>query len=257
MNLLFIGDIVGSAGRKCVSDNLQQLKEQYSIDFVIANGENAAHGKGMTIKIYNQLLDCGIDMITMGNHTFSKDSILSFIDDADQMIRPMNMEPTEYGEHTRVVKIKKKKVAITNLSGEVWMHQVCMSPFDAMEEILEDVDADIYLVDLHAEATSEKIAFVYNFVNRVQVVVGTHTHVQTADERIIDGTAAITDLGMCGVYHSVLGRDCEEIIKRFTSDEPTKFTMAEGAAIFCGCVVTIDENSLKATGILRVQIRPE
>lgn len=256
MNILFVGDIVGSVGRECVRDLLPELKASYEIDLVVANGENAAHGKGITRKIYNQLLSYGIDVITMGNHTFSKNDIYQFIEEADKMVRPANMEPLDYGQHSVVVKVHGKRVAISNLSGEVWMHNVVDSPFYCMEDILQDIEADIYLVDFHGEATSEKIAFAYQFAGRIQAVVGTHTHVQTADERIVYGTAAITDLGMCGAYTSVLGRDVEEIITRFTTQEKTKFKIAEGPAIFCGAIVTIDDESNRATRIERIQIRP-
>ena len=257
MKVLFIGDIVGAAGRETVSRQLPLLKQQYAIDLVIANGENAAHGKGITRRIYNQLLACGIDVITMGNHTFSKNDIYQFIDEAERMVRPANMEPLEYGEHTVVIKVQGKRVAITNLSGEVWMNNVIDSPFYCMEDILQEVEADIYLVDLHAEATSEKIAFTYCFADRLSAVVGTHTHVQTADERIVYECAAITDLGMCGAYTSVLGRDVNEIVTRFTTQEKTKFKIAEGEGIFCGALVDIDDTTNRAIGIERIQIRPE
>lgn len=257
MNILFIGDIVGSVGREIVQEHLPSLKEKYAIDLVIANAENAAHGKGITKKIYDQLLNMGIDVLTMGNHTFSKDNIYTFIDEADRMVRPMNMEPVDPGQSTLVIQVNNKRVAVTNLCGEVWMNNVIDSPFACMDEVLEDIDADIYLVDLHGETTSEKIAFSYYFAERIQAVIGTHTHVQTADERIIDGTAAISDIGMCGPYTSVIGRDVNEIITRFTTDEKTKFTIAQGPGIFCGAVVTIDEMNNRAISIKRIQIRPE
>lgn len=257
MNILFIGDIVGSIGRAMVEEHLAGLKERYAIDLVVANGENSAHGKGITRKIYQQLLHSGIDIITMGNHTFSKNDIYMFIDEADRMVRPANMSPLEYGESTRVIKVKEKRVAISNVCGEVWMNNIVDSPFECMEDVLEDVDADIYLVDFHGETTSEKIAFTYNFASRVQAVMGTHTHVQTADERIVYGTAAISDLGMCGAYTSVIGRDVEEIITRFTTDEKTKFKIADGPGIFCGAVVEIDDVSNQAVRIERIQIRPD
>lgn len=256
MKILCIGDIVGSPGREAVGRLLPLLREQYEIDMVIANGENSAHGKGITARIYDQLCGFGIDCITMGNHTFSKDDIYHFIDEADRMVRPANMEPLDYGKHTRVFQIKNKRVAVSNLSGEVWMNNVVDSPFAVMEEILDDIDADIHIVDFHGETTSEKIAFTYYFAGRVTAVVGTHTHVQTADERIEQGTAAISDLGMCGAYRSVIGRDVDEIITRFTSDERTKFKIAEGPAIFCGALITIDDVSNQAVDIERIQIRP-
>lgn len=257
MKVLFIGDIVGSSGRAVLQEKLPLLKEQYGLDLVIANAENAAHGKGLTGKIYRQLLNCGVDFITMGNHTFSKNDILNFIDDADNIVRPANLEPLMYGKSTQIIHKCGKKIAITNLCGEVFMYNVVDSPFACMEDVLEEVDADMYFVDLHAEATSEKIAFTYHFAGRVQAVVGTHTHVQTADERIIDGTAAITDLGMCGAYTSVLGRDVEEIVTRFTTDEKTKYTIAQGPGIFCGLMVEFDDISNQAIAVERIQIRPE
>ena len=137
------------------------------------------------------------------------------------------------------------------------MDDTTESPFSCMERVLKDVEADQYLVDLHGEATSEKIAFTYAFSGRAQVVVGTHTHVQTADERIVNGTAAISDLGMCGAYTSVLGRDVKEIVTRFTTEEKTRYTIAEGPGIFCGVIVNIDEQTCRAHSIERIQIRPE
>ncbi len=183
MNVLFIGDIVGKAGRLCVKEQLPKLKEQYHPDLIIANGENAAHGKGITKRIYTELLDQGIDMITMGNHTFSKNDIYTFIHEADRMVRPANMEPLHYGVSTRVLEVKGMRVAISNLCGETFMNNVVESPFTCMERILENVKADLHFVDLHGETTSEKMAFTYHFAGRVHAVVGTHTHVQTADER--------------------------------------------------------------------------
>lgn len=256
MRILFVGDIVGAVGRSMVSKYVSTIKQEQNIDFVVANGENAAHGKGITKKIYHQLLNNGVDLITLGNHTFSKDTIHSFIDEADQMIRPMNLLPLEGGNPYKVVEINGLKVCIVNLMCNVFMVQVEGSPFDCMEDILEDVDADIYFVDLHGEATSEKIAFSYYFEKYVQVVVGTHTHVQTADERVENGTAFISDVGMCGAYRSVIGRDIEEVLTRFTTNEKTRFTVAEGDGIFCGVIIDIDEKTKAATHIERIQIRP-
>ena len=137
MNILFLGDIVGASGRDVVRQHLSSLKERYEIDLVVANGENSAHGKGITQKIYRQLLDMGIDVITMGNHTFSKNDIFQFIDNAERLVRPANMEPLAYGQHTTVIEVKGKRVAISNLCGEIWMHDVVDSPFFCMEDILD------------------------------------------------------------------------------------------------------------------------
>lgn len=257
MRILFVGDIVGSVGRSMVTKYVPSIKQERNIDFVVANGENSAHGKGITKKIYHQLLNNGVDLITLGNHAFSKDTIHSFIDEAEHMIRPMNLMPLEGGNPYKVVEINGLKVCFVNLMCNVFMVQVEGSPFDCMEDILEDVDADIYFVDLHGEATSEKIAFSYYFEKYVQVVVGTHTHIQTADERVENGTAFISDVGMCGAYRSVIGRDIEEVLTRFTTDAKTRFTVAEGEGIFCGVIIDIDEHTKAATHIERIQIRPE
>ena len=258
MKLLFVGDVVGAVGRKMVFDNVPRIREEENIDLVICNAENAAHGKGITRKIYNQLINAQVDMITMGNHTFSKRNLEEIIDEMDRMVRPANMFPLEYGKGYRIFEFNGKKIALVNLIGEVFMVNVTESPFKKMEEILSNIEADIVLVDLHAEATSEKIAFTYEFAKRCSVIVGTHTHVQTADERIVDDhCAAITDLGMCGPYHSVIGRDVDEILRRFKYQEQTRFTMAEGKGIFCGCIVEIDDETNRAISISRVQIKEQ
>lgn len=256
MRILFVGDIVGAVGRDMVAKYVPKLKEEKNIDFVVANGENSAHGKGITKKIYHQLLANGVDLITLGNHAFSKDSIHSFIEEADHMIRPMNLLPLDEGEAYRVVEINGLQVCFVNLMCNIFMVQVEGSPFDCMEDILETVKADIYFVDLHGEATSEKIAFSYYFENSVQAIVGTHTHIQTADERVENGTAFISDVGMCGAYRSVIGRDIDEVLTRFTTDEKTRFTVALGDGIFCGVIIEIDEISKAAIHIERIQIRP-
>lgn len=258
MRLLFVGDVVGAVGRKMVFDNVPRIRKEENIDLVICNAENAAHGKGITRKIYNQLINSQVDMITMGNHTFSKKNLEEIIDEMDKMVRPANMYPLEYGKGYRIFEFNGKKIALVNLIGEVFMVNVSESPFKKMEEILSEIEADIVLVDLHAEATSEKIAFTYEFAKRCTVVVGTHTHVQTADERIVDDhCAAISDLGMCGPYHSVIGRDIDEILRRFKYQEQTRFTMAEGKGIFCGCIVEIDDETNQAISIKRIQIKEQ
>ncbi len=258
MKLLFVGDVVGAVGRKMVFDNVPRIRKEENIDLVICNAENAAHGKGITRKIYNQLINSQVDMITMGNHTFSKKNLEEIIDEMDKMVRPANMYPLEYGKGYRIFEFNGKKIALVNLIGEVFMVNVSESPFKKMEEILSEIEADIVLVDLHAEATSEKIAFTYEFAKRCTVVVGTHTHVQTADERIVDDhCAAISDLGMCGPYHSVIGRDIDEILRRFKYQEQTRFTMAEGKGIFCGCIVEIDDETNQAISIKRIQIKEQ
>ncbi|MFV0381804.1 MAG: TIGR00282 family metallophosphoesterase [Breznakia sp.] len=257
MNILFVGDVVGASGRRALQEHVIRLKKEKNIDLVIANAENAAHGKGITFKIYKQLQQYGVDVITMGNHTFSKDTILNFIDEADVLIRPMNLEPVEYGQYYKLIDICNTRVCVTNIMCEVFMHNVSASPFSCMEQLLEEVQADMYIVDLHGEATSEKTAFANYFKDKVHVVLGTHTHVQTADERIIENCAFISDVGMCGAYDSIIGREVEEVLTRFTSDKKTRFTVAEGDFLFCAVCIEIDEITKQVQNIERIQIRPK
>lgn len=258
MKLLFVGDVVGAVGRRMVAEHVPHIRQDEEIDVVICNAENSAHGKGITKKIYHQLLNSGVDILTMGNHTFSKKNLEDVIDEMDHMVRPANMLPLEYGKGTRIFTFKDKRIAVTNLIGEVFMINVSESPFDAMERILSETQADLHFVDLHGEATSEKIAFTYAFSKQCSVIVGTHTHVQTADERIVDEhCAAISDVGMCGPIHSVIGRDIDEVLRRFRNKEHTRFMIAEGKGIFCGCIVEIDDETNCAIDIRRIQIKEQ
>ena len=256
INILFIGDIVGVAGRKIVSEKIADLRKEYDIDVVIANGENSAHGKGISEKVYKQLLSYGIDIVTMGNHTFSKDCVFDFIDKAEHLVRPLNLEPLEVGFKYVSWKVKGKTLLVYNVLGNVFMSSAEESVFDLSEELLETVKADYYFCDFHGEATSEKIIYAYHFQDRLQAVIGTHTHVQTADERIIGKTAFISDVGMCGVYDSIIGRDIKEAISNMVYQEHTRYKIADGEAIFCGVVVRIDDKEDRAKEIIRIQIRP-
>lgn len=257
MKILFLGDVVGQSGRKGVEDALVSLKKEHEIDLVIVNGENSAHGKGITKKIYNQFMKMGVDVITLGNHAFSKKEIIDYLPEADRLVRPANIDPEDVGQSTCIIYKNSKVIAVTNLCGEIFMHGTLENPFSTMESILNEVDADLHIVDFHAEATSEKLAFFYHFAGRITAMIGTHTHVQTADERIINGTAGISDVGMCGAYESILGRDVGEILTRFTSDEKTQYTIAEGEAIVCGVIIETDDKTDKCVTIQRIQRRPE
>jgi metallophosphoesterase (TIGR00282 family) len=256
IKLLFIGDIVSKVGRNVVKQNISSLRSSYEIDLVIANGENAAHGKGITEKLYKELIECGIEVITMGNHTFSKDNIFDFIEEADCLVRPLNLEPLDLGYCYALKVVKGQTICVYNVLGNVFMNSE-ISPFGVTDQLLKAVKADIYICDFHGEATSEKILYAFNYQNKVQTVIGTHTHVQTADERLIGKLAFISDVGMCGAYYSVLGRDVQETMQRLVFKEATHFKVAEGPAIFCGVVVTIDEITKSAIAIERVQIRPD
>jgi len=255
MNILFIGDIVGKEGRRVVEQQIRLLKQAYAIDFVIANGENAAHGKGLTPKVYQELLNSGIDVITLGNHTFSKRDIYQILGDT-QLVRPINLLPKEGGKGIRVYDIGEKRIAVANICGCVFMNSIAETPYDAAKQLIE-TKADIKIVDLHAETTSEKILFCQLYRNDFTAVLGTHTHVQTADESIWDGCAFISDVGMCGPYESILGRDIDEVLSKVVDGKETRFTIAEGEAIFCAVLLQIDSSTNRAIEIERIQIRPK
>lgn len=256
MRILFIGDIVGKTGRAVVKKLLPSLKEQHQIDFTIANGENTTHGKGLSKDHYKELLEMGIEMITLGNHAFSKAEILEYIDSADKLIRPINIEPLNKGRGYCKVMIHNQTVIIINLCGSVFMERTVQSPFIAMHNLLPIIDNAIVIVDLHAEATSEKVAFTFQFKNICSAVIGTHTHVQTADERIIDGCAFISDVGMSGPFDSVIGRDIQEVLDRFNGLEVKHFTVSTADSMFCAVMIEIDDQSHRAIKIERIQIRP-
>lgn len=255
MKFLIIGDVCGKTGRKMINEHVKSLKKKHEIDFVICNGENSAHGKGITKKIYQQLLENGVDCITMGNHTFSKSDINNFIDEANKMIVPYNFPNNDKGQGTAVFHVKGKRVRVTNLLGSLFMGFEVPSAFEAFKEIIKNQTDEIHIVDFHGETTSEKIAFAYHFSDHLSCLVGTHTHVQTADETILlDKTAFISDLGMCGCVDSILGRDINEAISKFISNEKTRYTIAEGRGIFCALIVEIDEKTNKAIKVERIRI---
>lgn len=255
MKVLFIGDIVGKSGRKAVEEQLFLLKKTHSIDLVLANAENAAHGKGITERIYHELLSYGIDYMSLGNHAFSKDDIKNFIQTADRLIRPSNMYPTEFGKGYVDFSIKNITFRFINLCGSVFMDNVVQNPFLEMEK-LKSNRIQCTIVDLHAEATSEKAAFSELYKENCVLIVGTHTHVQTADECIKDGCAFISDVGMTGPYKSIIGRDIQEVLNRFRGIISNKFTVADGDSVFSAVLVDIDESNYRATEIQRIQIRP-
>lgn len=254
MKILFIGDIVGASGRQIVVDHLSVLKEKHTPDFIIANGENSAHGKGITFKIYQQLIDAGIECITMGNHTFAKRELLEHLDECEHLLIPANMQGAILGQSHRIYYVNGYKLCVVSLYGESFMNNVDGNPYDKMEEILEHTSADFYFVDFHAESNSEKMLFTHMYADKVHAVVGTHTHVQTADNRIINKTAYITDVGMCGAKHSIIGRDIDEIYTNVIKKEKTYFKVATGEAFLNAVLVTIDEDNKQATSIERINI---
>ncbi len=256
LRVLFVGDIVGAKGRSSLFEHLPFLKEKYNYDLLVINGENAAHGKGITRKIYDSFINAGVDCVTLGNHAFSKDNIFSFIDTADKLIRPYNLSPTGIGNSCKIIDFEGYKVGIFNIYGSIFIENSTMTPFEAFDYLKEKDPCDIRIVDIHAEATSEKYAFMQYYKNECQMIVGTHTHIQTADEAIFNNCAFICDVGMTGPYDSVLGRDTEEVLGSMLNKVKTRYTISTNEAILSAVVVDIDCENKKATNIERIQIRP-
>jgi len=213
MRILYFGDIVGENTIKVFEEHLEEIKKEYKINIAFANAENVTSGKGLNIKHYKALKSLGFAGFTMGNHTFSKKEIKEFINDAT-IARPANLN-TEFGKEVLYVKYNDKTIALVNLLGRVYSNTPLDCPFKTMDRLLNEIKADYIIVDIHADATSEKKAFFYDFSGKVTAVVGSHTHIQTADEEVYNNTCYITDMGMCGVYESVLGDDKDAVIKRF------------------------------------------
>lgn len=257
MNILFIGDIVGSPGRQMLGEYLPKLKEKYYPVLTIVNGENAAAGKGITEKIYKQFMQLGVQVVTLGNHTWAKKEIIDFIDNAKNLIRPANFPENNPGKGIVYIQINDITVAVINLQGRTFLDPND-NPFTKADELITEAKkkTDIIFIDFHAEVTSEKQAFGWYVDGRASAVVGTHTHTQTADERILpNGTAYITDVGMTGPYDSILGVEKETIINRFLTNLPARFEVdKKGTNQLNGCVITIDKNTGKATKIQRILI---
>lgn len=254
MNILFIGDIFGNPGRKAVKEYLSTLKRERQIDFCIANGENSAAGSGITYVIAQELYKSGIDFITLGNHTWSKKEIYTFIDSEKKMIRPSNFAPQTPGKGYAVVETPKGKIGILNLAGRVYMDSVDC-PFRKADEDLLKIkeETSTIIVDFHAEATSEKSAIGWYLDGRVSAVLGTHTHVQTADEKILPcGTGFITDVGMTGPYESIIGVEPEIVLEKFIKGLPVKFEVASGKVQFNAVYLEIEEKKGRTTHIERI-----
>lgn len=254
MKILAIGDIFGRSGRDAVFNMLEKSKDEY--DFIIANAENASHGRGLSKPVYEELSRAGIDAFTLGNHTFGCPDIVTIMRYNDNICRPANFEGNVCGTGSIVVTAKNGvKLGIINLIGRTYMPQNAKSPFYTADETIDAISekCDIILVDFHAEATSEKMALGYYLDGRVSAVFGTHTHVQTADAKILPkGTGYITDLGMTGPSVSILGVDKNIIVDRFLGGIPKKFEVAEGRPQFCGAVFEIDEKTKKTLSVTRI-----
>jgi len=261
MNLLLIGDIVGDPGRRIVSQHLHVLRHEYRIDVAVGNAENAAGGFGVTPKLAEELFAMGFDVLTSGNHIWDKKDIIDYIRDHPRLLRPANYPDGTPGQGRVVVSARSgEKVGIVHLMGRVYMPGSLDCPFRVGRREIEKVRSETrtILVDMHGEATSEKSAIAWYLDGEVSAVVGTHTHVQTADERILPkGTAFLTDVGMAGPADSVIGVKKEEAVVKFLTQMPRKFETASGPAILCGVVVEVDAASGRATAIQRIRIRDE
>lgn len=245
MKILAVGDLIGESGLNKAKETVAELKETENIDFIIVNGENVADGMGIMLKHFNNILSIGTNVVTMGNHTWAKKDIFSFIDH-EQLIRPANYPEGVPGKGYAIFECKDKKIAVINLIGRTEMGILTENPFIIGKKLVEDLkkEVDIVIVDFHAEATAEKVAM-GNYLDGIATIVyGTHTHVQTSDDRILpNGTAYLTDIGMTGPKNSVIGMDIDASLKRFVTTLPERYKMAEGECIFNGCIFDInDEN---------------
>jgi metallophosphoesterase (TIGR00282 family) len=257
MRILFIGDIVGKAGRQAVEGLLERILSDHRIDFTVANGENAAGGMGITPAIASDFLDLGVDVLTSGNHIWAKKEIVPFLDEEERLLRPANYPNGVSGRGTGIFPLGNgKKVGVLNLEGRVFMRNL-ECPFRVGEKEVEKLkeQTPIILVDFHAEATSEKVALSWFLNGKVSAVVGTHTHVQTADEKILSGgTAYITDAGMTGPLASVIGIRRQIALERFLTQVPIKFDVATEEIELQGVILEVDEQTGKSRSIERIRV---
>lgn len=257
MKILAVGDLVGESGVKKLKEELRKIKQEKQIDFVIVNAENSAGGMGITTSIFQELKRLQIDAITMGNHTWGKKDIFTFIDD-EIMNRPANYSRGVVGKGYHIYPCKGKNIAVINLIGRTDIGVQSDNPFTKMEDILQEIKgkADIIIVDFHAEATAEKIAMKHFLDGRITALFGTHTHVQTADEEITEkGTAYITDIGMTGPIHSVIGMDANASVKRFVTSLPERYKLAEGKCMLNGIIIEINDEDCRAISMERICLK--
>jgi len=257
VKLLFIGDIVGSPGRNAVKTLLPKLRQQLALDFVVANGENSAGGSGITPKVAEEIFSAGVDVITSGDHLWDQKEVLELLANEKRFLRPMNYPADVPGNGSGVFEVpnSKLKIAVANFQGRTFMQPPLENPFTlALEEVRKlRAQTKIIFVDFHAEATSEKIAFGRLLDGHVSAVIGTHTHVQTADEQIFPGgTAYLTDAGFTGPHESILGREIEPVVKKFLTQMPQRFDVAKERVILHGALIEIDDDAGKARKIQRV-----
>lgn len=258
MKILAIGDIFAKPGRRSLQTNLANVQQQHEVDFTVVNVENAAGGSGLTRAVYKELSALNIDVMTSGNHIFHKKEVLEFIDDETTLLRPYNFPKGALGSGVVTVTSQNGvKVTVINLMGQVFMTPILNCPFEAMTALLEqhNIEDGVVLLDFHAETSSEKMAMGWFVDGKISAQWGTHTHVQTADERVLpEGTAFITDLGMTGAYNSVIGVNKDIIVEGYVTKQRGRFDPATGPAALCGAIMDIDESTGKARSISRIQV---
>ncbi|MBR3721233.1 MAG: TIGR00282 family metallophosphoesterase [Selenomonadaceae bacterium] len=259
MRIMMVGDIVGKCGRRVFAKYTKKLRKEKNLDMVVVNGENAAGGKGLTDATLAELYGQGADVVTSGNHIWDKKEVMQFIDREPFLLRPANYPEGAPGKGYCLFPWKAQNIAVINLSGRVFFDALD-DPFQKINEILSKIksEAQIIILDFHAEATSEKIAMGYYLDGKVSAVIGTHTHVQTADEQIFEnGTAYITDVGMTGPKNSILGVKKEIIIEKFLTALPSRFEVAEGPGVYSAIIIEIDDATGFATKVERILIYEE
>ncbi|MBW8348944.1 TIGR00282 family metallophosphoesterase [Bacillus sp. IITD106] len=260
MDILFVGDVVGSPGREMIKEYLPLLKRKYRPHVTIVNGENAAGGRGITEQIYKQFLEAGANVVTLGNHAWDNKGIFEFIDTAKYLVRPANFPENTPGKGLIFIRLNSIEVAVINLQGRTFMPPLDC-PFKKAEELiaLAKKRTNIIFVDFHAEATSEKQAMGWYLDGKVSAVIGTHTHIQTADNRILpNGTAYLTDVGMTGPYDGILGMEKEAVIKKFITALPARFEVPKsGRKQLSACMINIDDQSGKALNIKTILINDD
>ncbi len=258
MKILFFGDIVGQVGRNAIKHNIEKLVKKYQVDFVIANGENTTHGKGLIERHYNELIDDGIDCITLGNHYMSKNYIVNYIDEANCLVRPLNLISGFGGQGSALFDVNGIKVRVTNVLGTAFMKEEVASPYASLKELIDFISEEdsIHIVDFHAEATGEKNCFGYVFDGLVSAVLGTHTHVQTNDAKILpNGTGYISDVGMCGAANGVLGFERNTVIDKTIFGKDTRFAIdTEDQEMINAVILEIDDVSKKCVEIFPIKV---
>lgn len=256
MQILIVGDVFSKLGRHSFEENIKRIKQQYKINFLIVNGENVSHGKGMNEKHYKWFMSQGVHVVTLGNHAYENPVIFNFIDNVNNVVRPYNYPDDAKGKGYVQLKYNDKTITVFQMIGTVFMGEGNASAFEKTEELLQNVKSDVYICDFHAEATSEKIAFAHHFDGRIHIIFGTHTHVATNDARILPNkTAYITDVGMTGPLDGVIGVKKDIIIQRFLGGDKLRFDPEDkGKAQFNAVLVELDDKTMQPKMIKSINI---